>query len=79
MTKNLLLQELSRQGILEVYTLVKPHSAASLKIHLKLGYEPLRMVYGYRLLGWSRTYYGQPKDKAWLDAWIGDFKTAAGI
>jgi hypothetical protein len=77
LTKTLLLQELARQGIREVLTLVMPYSAASLKIHLKAGYEPLCMVYGYRLLGWSRTYFGKSKEKAWLDAWIGDFKAAA--
>lgn len=77
--KHLLLQELARQGMREVYTLVMPHGTASLKIHLKLGYEPLRMVYGYRLQGWSRTYYGQPKDKPWLDVWLSRFKAASGI
>lgn len=79
LTKNLLLQELARQGMREVFTLVMPYSTVSLKIHLKSGYEPLCMVYGYRILGWSRTYYGQPKHKAWLDVWISDFKAAAGI
>lgn len=79
LTKNLLLQELARQGVREVFTLVMPYSTASLKIHLKTGYEPLCMVYGYRLLGWSRTYFGGQEDKHWLDRWIGDFRSGAGI
>jgi RimJ/RimL family protein N-acetyltransferase len=74
--KQLLLQELARQGVREVMALVMPHSTASLKIHLKAGYEPMCLVYGYRLLGWSRTWTGHPKDRHRLDAWIDEFRTA---
>lgn len=79
LAKNLLVSTLARQGIREIYTLVMPYSTASLKIHLRLGYEPVCMVYGYRILGWNRTFYGKPQDKAWLDEWIGDFKAVTGI
>lgn len=78
LTKRLLVQALEREGVREVYTLVMPYSTASLKIHLRLGYEPVCMVYGYRVLGWSRTFYGKPGDRRWLDEWIGEFKAAMG-
>lgn len=77
--KSLLIQTMMHEGVREVFTLLMPHSSASIKIHLKLGYEPLFMVYGYRMLGWSRTFYGRSEDKDWLDKWIDGFKIANGI
>jgi L-amino acid N-acyltransferase YncA len=79
LAKNLLIQALGRESLREVYTLIMPYSTASLRIHLRLGYEPLCIVYGYRMLGWNRTFYGKPGHKHWLDAWISDFKVSAGI
>lgn len=77
--KQILVSTLAGQGIREVYTLVMPYSTASLKIHLRLGYEPMGMVYGYRILGWSRTYYGKAGEKKWLDAWIDNFRVSARV
>jgi GNAT superfamily N-acetyltransferase len=77
-TKNLVLQALKEEGIQEVYTLVLPRSLASLKIHLDMGYEPLTMVYGYRIQGWSRTFSGNPGNKLQLDEWIRAFRASAG-
>lgn len=68
--KRLLLQELARRGVREVFSLVMPYGTASIKIHLVAGYQPVCMVYGYRLRDWRQTYFGKPRDKPWLDAWF---------
>jgi RimJ/RimL family protein N-acetyltransferase len=79
LTKMLLLRTLFGNGVREVYSLVMPYGTASLKIHLRLGYESVSMVYGYRIMGWSRTYFGRPEHRARLDRWICEFKSAHGI
>lgn len=73
------MHELARDGFREVCALVAPHNTGSLKIHLRLGYLPVRMVYGYRIGSWSNTFQGQDRHKVWLDRWIDAFKASQEI
>jgi hypothetical protein len=47
--------------------------AVSLKLHLRLEYEPVGMACGYRILGWSRTFGSTAKGLRSLNTWIGQF------
>lgn len=76
MMKHLLLRELAREGVREVLSLVQPSNTASLAIHLGAGYEPVCLVYGYRLRGWTRTYFERPERRPGLDAWMRDLDGA---
>ena len=73
MLKKLLYQSMREEGAKEVLALVAPHNHASLRLQLRLGARPDRMVYSYRIRGWNKTFLGQAEDRQ-LTEWMERFK-----
>jgi len=72
MLKGLLYQRLREEGIREVLSLVSPDNHAAFRLQLRLGARPDRMVYTYRIRGWSKTFLGPRNDKQ-LNKWMQQF------
>jgi len=70
--KGLLWHALREEGIKEVLVLVSPDNHASLRLQLRLGAQPQRMVYSYRIRSWSKTFLGPEGDRR-LTEWIQRF------
>jgi len=73
MLKNLLYQALREEGKKEVLALVSPDNHASLRLQLRLGAQPQRMVYSYRIRSWSKTILGPEEDRRLIE-WLQQFK-----
>ena len=76
MLMRLLFQALREEGIEEVFGLVSPVNHAALRMHLRLGAQPQRMVYNYRIRSWSKTFLGPEGDNR-LTEWMQQFKSTA--
>jgi hypothetical protein len=68
-------QGLMQLGIEEALSLVDPQNLPALRLRATMDERPDRLVYGYRLRGWQRTFLG-PRDDARLLAWWDDFRAA---
>ncbi len=64
-----LLRALKEHGIKEVYNAVSPDNAGSMKIHLRLGFEPQRFLYYYRIRKWKTGFLGSMRDIDGLQEW----------
>lgn len=74
-----LIEQLAREGVTEVRTLIAPHNTASLKVHLRLGYDAICMVYAYRVWRWRKTWYGSERCRVWIDDWIDTLRSVCDI
>jgi RimJ/RimL family protein N-acetyltransferase len=74
-----LLHALNEIGINEVYTLIRPHNEISMKIQLRLGYEPVQMIFGYQILKWKKVLYGSARDNQRMSQWALRFMAERGI
>jgi ribosomal protein S18 acetylase RimI-like enzyme len=74
MLNNLLYHILRKEGITEVFGLVSPVNRAALRVHLRLGAQPQRMVYNYRIRSWSKTFLGPEGDRRLIE-WMQQFKS----
>jgi len=73
MLKNLLFQTLQEEGVNEVLALVSPTNHVALRLQMRLGAQPQRMVYSYRIRSWSKTFLGPEGDRR-LTEWMQQFK-----
>lgn len=73
MLMNTLFQVLREEGITEVLSLVSPANHASLRLQMRFGAQPQRMVYSYRIRSWSKTFLGLEGDRR-LTEWMQQFK-----
>jgi ribosomal protein S18 acetylase RimI-like enzyme len=73
MLKTLLFQVLREEGINEVLALVSPTNHVALRLQMRLGAQPQRMVYSYRIRSWSKTFLGPEGDRP-LTEWMQQFK-----
>jgi ribosomal protein S18 acetylase RimI-like enzyme len=66
---------LRQRGVDEAFALVDPNNHAVLRLDLRLGYEAVRMVYGFRIRQWNATILGpkaeQPQVQAYLEQLLG--------
>jgi len=74
---NLLYHVLREEGIKEVLALVSPANHAALRLNLRLGAQPQRLVYSYRVRRWSKTFLG-PEGDTRLFEWTQQFKPSSG-
>jgi len=68
--KRMLLGQLAAEGGEQVMSLVDPENIPSLRVHHRLGYVPIDVVYGYRVGGWRRSWFGGSPDSAELAEWM---------
>ena len=71
--KALVYQRLEEIGIKETFSLVSPDNKPSLRLRVLLGEQPERMVYGYRIRNWQKTFLGPTRD-VWLQQWWEQYK-----
>lgn len=76
MLMKILFQVLREKGVKEVLSLVAPTNHASLRLQMRFGAQPQRMVYNYRIRSWSKTFLG-PEGDARLSEWMQQFKSTA--
>lgn len=69
----LMFQALRNESIKEVLSLVSLDNKPSLRLHLRLSAKPLHMTYGYRIRGWSRTFFGPERDPR-LAQWLEQYR-----
>jgi len=74
MLNNLLNRALREEGIKEVLALVSLANHAALRLNLRLGAQPQRLVYSYRIRGWSKAFLG-PEGDTKLIEWMQQFKS----
>lgn len=74
-----LLHALNEIGINEVYTLVRPDNEISMKIQLRLGYEPVQMIFGYQILKCKKVLYGSARDNQRMNQWTQRFMAERGF
>jgi hypothetical protein len=67
---------LREEGVKEVLSLVAPTNHASLRLQMRFGAQPQRMVYNYRIRSWSKTFLG-PEGDTRLTEWMQQFKSSA--
>jgi ribosomal protein S18 acetylase RimI-like enzyme len=72
MLNKLLYQALLAEGIKEVLVLVALANHAALRLNLRLGAQPLRLVYSYRIRNWSKAFLG-PEGDTRLSEWTQQF------
>ncbi|HWR72225.1 MAG TPA: GNAT family N-acetyltransferase [Nitrospirota bacterium] len=72
---NLLYHALREAGIKEILALVSTANHAALRLNLRLGAQPQRLVYSYRIRGWSKTFLGPEGDRRLIE-WMQQFKTS---
>jgi len=70
---NLLYHVLREEDIKEVLALVSPANHAALRLNLRLGAQPQRLVYTYRIRGWSKVFLGPEGDRRLIE-WVQQFK-----
>lgn len=75
MLVKLLFQVLREAGVKEVLSLVAPTNHASLRLQMRFGAQPQRMVYNYRIRSWSKTFLG-PEGDTRLTEWMQQFKSS---
>jgi len=68
--KSHLLYDLYSRGITEVLSIVKPSNDISLKIHVRLDYELVTVVFGYCVFNWTTTFLGSKNDVLRMRQWI---------
>jgi len=68
--KSCILFELQSRGITEVLTIIEPANEISLKIHARLDYEPVTVVFGYGIFNWTKTFLGSKKDGLLMRRWV---------
>jgi ribosomal protein S18 acetylase RimI-like enzyme len=73
MLKRLLYLSMKEEGAREVLVLVAPDNHASLRLQLRLGAQPQRIVYTYRIRSWNKTFLGPAQDRQ-LAEWMEQFK-----
>jgi len=61
---------LAGRGIDEVFALVDPDNHAVIRLDLRLGFEAVRMAYGFRIRQWGAMLYGPRGDQSQLQAWM---------
>jgi ribosomal protein S18 acetylase RimI-like enzyme len=76
MLMKILFQVLREAGVKEVLSLVAPTNHASLRLQMRFGAQPQRMVYNYRIRSWSKTFLG-PEGDTRLTEWMQQFKSSA--
>ncbi len=67
------LRELKKRGVNEVCNVVRPDNRVSMKIHLRLGFEPQRFLYGYKVLKWKKTFVGSERHIDRFTNWAKQF------
>ena len=75
MLMKILLQVLREEGIKEVLSLVSITNHASLRLQMRIGALPQRMVYNYRIRSWNKTFLGPEGDRRLID-WMQQFKSS---
>ena len=73
MLMKILFQVLREEGIKEVVSLVSPTNHASLRLQMRFGAQPQRLVYSYRIRSWSKTFLGPERDTRLIE-WMQQFK-----
>ena len=73
MLNNLLYHVLREEGLKEVLALVSLANHAALRLNLRFGAQPQRLVYSYRIRGWSKAFLG-PEGDTRLAEWTQQFK-----
>lgn len=68
--KAALLQDLQSKGVHEVLTIVEPGNESSLRVHMRLGYQPVTTAYGYSLFGVTRSFVGSARETVRLRQWM---------
>jgi hypothetical protein len=76
MLMKILFQVLREEGIKEVLSLVSMTNHASLRLQMRVGALPQRMVYNYRIRSWSKTFLGPEGDRRLIE-WMQQFKSTA--
>jgi GNAT superfamily N-acetyltransferase len=76
MLMKILFQVLREAGVKEVLSLVAPTNHASLRLQMRFGAQPQRMMYNYRIRSWSKTFLG-PEGDTRLTEWMQQFKSSA--
>lgn len=72
----LLYRALRDEGINVVFSLVSPLNYPALRLHLRCGAEPQRMMYNYRIRSWTKTFLG-PEGDIRLSEWVQRFRPAS--
>jgi len=72
----LIYRALREEGINVVFSLVSPVNHPALRLHLRCGAQPQRMMYNYRIRSWSKTLLGPERDTR-LREWIQQFRPAS--
>ena len=76
MLNNLLYHALREEGIKEVLALVSLANHAALRLNSRLGAQPQRLVYSYRIRSWSKTFLGPEGDRRLIE-WMQQFKPSS--
>ncbi len=75
--KKCLLHELYTRGITEVLSIVKPSNDISLRIHVRLDYDLVTVVFGYCIYSWTKTFLGSKKDILRMRQWVAGLSEAS--
>lgn len=77
--RKLVPQKLRELGIKESFSLTSPENIPTLRLRaiMDMGDIPERMVYGYRIRNWQKTFLGPVGDRRLLQWWE-QFKVASG-
>ena len=72
----LLFHFLREEGIKEIFALVSPNNHPSLRMHMRFGAQPQRLIYNYRIRNWSKSFSGIEGDRR-LSEWMQQFKSTS--
>jgi GNAT superfamily N-acetyltransferase len=61
---------LRQEGVAEAFSLIDPDNHPVIGLNLRLGVEPVRMAYGFRIRQWSAMLLGPASDGAQLEVWF---------
>lgn len=78
MLNKLLCHALRMEGIKEVLVLVSLANHAAIRLNLRLGAKPLRLVYCYRIRNWSKVFLG-PEEDTRLSEWTQQFMPSSRL
>lgn len=67
--KQLCFQSLKAMDIEQVFSVVNVHNAPALNLHVRTGEEPQRLMYGYQIGNWKKTFLGPLPDQRLKDWW----------
>jgi GNAT superfamily N-acetyltransferase len=70
---------LQKRGITERFNIIGPSFIASMKISLRAGFEPHRMVYVYGIKNFRKVFLGTTKSTNRLHEWKNAFKEAYNV